>query len=69
MAESRDHVEEPKNFEPKKPVSLDPPKDDPISSEELAKCDGNDARCDKTAFMGTLINIFSPVRFCRLGLL
>jgi hypothetical protein len=34
------HVEEPKNFAPKTPVNLDPPKDDPISYEELSKCDG-----------------------------
>lgn len=27
-------------FAPKVPVQLDPPKDDPISPEELAKCDG-----------------------------
>ena len=27
-------------FEPKVPVNLDPPKDDPISLEELAKADG-----------------------------
>lgn len=27
-------------FEPKVPVQLNPPKDDPISVEELAKCDG-----------------------------
>lgn len=27
-------------FEPKTPVQLDPPKDDPISLEELAKADG-----------------------------
>lgn len=35
-----DHVAEPKNFAPKTPVNLDPPKDDPISQEELSKCDG-----------------------------
>jgi hypothetical protein len=29
-----------KRFEPKVPVQLDPPKDDLISTEELAKCDG-----------------------------
>jgi hypothetical protein len=29
-----------KRFEPKVPVQLDPPKDDPISQEELAECDG-----------------------------
>jgi hypothetical protein len=27
-------------FEPKVPVNLDPPKDDPISPEELAAADG-----------------------------
>ena len=37
---SSTHAAEPKNFEPKKPVQLDPPKSDPISVEDLAKCDG-----------------------------
>jgi membrane-associated progesterone receptor component len=27
-------------FEPKNPVQLNPPKDDPISLDYLAKCDG-----------------------------
>jgi membrane-associated progesterone receptor component len=27
-------------FEPKAPVQLDPPKDDPIAVEHLSKCDG-----------------------------
>jgi hypothetical protein len=35
-----DHEAEPKRFEPKTPVQLDPPKDDPITVEELSKCDG-----------------------------
>ena len=34
------HVQEPKNFTPKDPPKLDPPKDEPISLGELAKCDG-----------------------------
>ncbi|KAJ6122508.1 Cytochrome b5 [Penicillium capsulatum] len=37
-----EHEPEPKRFSPKVPVDLDPPKDDPISLEELAKCDGTD---------------------------
>ncbi|KAI9677015.1 MAG: hypothetical protein M1817_006854 [Caeruleum heppii] len=37
---SSDHAPEPKNFAPKEPVNLDPPKDDPITVDELAKCDG-----------------------------
>lgn len=36
----REHEPEPKNFAPKKPVELAEPKDDPITYEELAKCDG-----------------------------
>jgi len=36
------HVEEPRNFAPKNPPKLDPPKDDPISVAELAKHDGTD---------------------------
>jgi predicted heme/steroid binding protein len=35
-----DHEPEPKRFEPKNPVVLDPPKNDPITLEELSKCDG-----------------------------
>jgi hypothetical protein len=34
------HEEEPKNFEPKKPVEIKPPKDDPIDLEYLSKCNG-----------------------------
>ena len=36
-------VPEPKNFEPKEPVKLDPPKDGPISSQELSECNGRHA--------------------------
>jgi hypothetical protein len=38
-----------KKFEPKTPVQLDPPKDDPITVEELAKCDGEWLLADKDA--------------------
>lgn len=34
---------ESKGFAPKTPVTLDPPKDDPISVEDLSKCDGTAA--------------------------
>lgn len=39
-----EHEPEPKRFSPKVPVQLDPPKDDLISQEELAKCDGMSLR-------------------------
>ena len=38
--DSPNHVSEPQNIEPKTPVTLDAPKDDVFSVEELAKCDG-----------------------------
>ena len=37
------HVQEPKNFAPKDPPKLNPPKDDPISLGDLARCDGTTA--------------------------
>ncbi|GKZ29441.1 hypothetical protein AbraIFM66950_004849 [Aspergillus brasiliensis] len=37
-----EHEPEPKRFSPKIPVQLDPPKYDPITVEELSKCDGTD---------------------------
>ena len=37
------HVEESKKFAPKDPPKLNPPKDDPITIDELAKCDGTTA--------------------------
>nr|AFK45808.1 unknown [Medicago truncatula] len=33
----------PGSFEPKEPVKLNPPKDDPIETSYLAKCDGTNA--------------------------
>lgn len=37
------HAPEPKNFAPKHPVNLDPPKDDPISIAELSAANGTPA--------------------------
>jgi len=52
------HESEPKSFAPKTPVDLAPPKDDPITYEELAKCDGTDP--DKpvlVAIKGTVFDV------------
>ncbi|OGE50253.1 hypothetical protein PENARI_c017G04361 [Penicillium arizonense] len=47
-----------KRFEPKVPVQLDPPKDDPISQEELAKCDGSDpSRPTLVAIKGVVFDV------------
>ncbi|KAJ5683236.1 hypothetical protein N7462_006401 [Penicillium macrosclerotiorum] len=45
-------------FTPKVPVQLDPPKDDPISNEELAKCDGSDpSRPTLVAIKGIVFDV------------
>lgn len=47
------------DFKPKNPVQLAPPKDDPISLEELAKADGKHERLYYT--LNTIINpILNP---------
>jgi hypothetical protein len=40
LASPRPHLEERKSFMPKQPVELDPPKDDPITYEQLKENDG-----------------------------
>lgn len=42
MAETG-YIEEPKRFAPKDPPKLNPPRDEPIRVEDLAKCDGTTA--------------------------
>ncbi|MCJ1407027.1 hypothetical protein MMC19_001097 [Ptychographa xylographoides] len=58
MESSSNHVEEPKNFAPKIPVKLDPPKSDPITVEELSKCDGTDpSKPTLVAIKGTVFDV------------
>ncbi|RHZ48552.1 putative progesterone binding protein [Aspergillus thermomutatus] len=53
-----EHEPEPKRFEPKVPVQLDPPKDDPITVEELSKCDGTDpSRPTLVAIKGIVFDV------------
>lgn len=42
MAETG-HVQESEKFAPKDPPKLNPPRDEPISVQDLAKCDGTTA--------------------------
>ncbi|KAF2277340.1 cytochrome b5 [Westerdykella ornata] len=45
-------------FEPKEPVQLAPPKDDPITLEYLAKCDGtNEGYPTYVAIKGTVFDV------------
>lgn len=53
-----DRVPEPRNFEPKHAVEIAPPKDDPISTEDLAKCDGTDtSKPTYVAIKGTVFDV------------
>lgn len=56
------HVAEPKNFAPKTPVDLNPPKDDPISPEELSKCDGKNAKTKLYTTFLLLVFLHSPLK-------
>ncbi|KAI6781669.1 progesterone binding protein [Emericellopsis cladophorae] len=44
-------------FEPKAPVNLNPPKDDPISAEELAKANGEDGGKCYVAIKGKVYDV------------
>ncbi|KAI4867328.1 cytochrome b5 [Hypoxylon rubiginosum] len=44
-------------FEPKVAVTLDPPKDDPISVEELAKADGTEGQKAYVAIKGKVYDV------------
>ncbi|KAK4144189.1 cytochrome b5-like heme/steroid binding domain-containing protein [Dichotomopilus funicola] len=44
-------------FEPKVPVQLNPPKDDPISLEELAKANGEDGEKCYVAIKGIVYDV------------
>lgn len=54
-----EYESEPKSFAPKTPVDLAPPKSDPITYEELAKCDGAFAN-PKTAPFGAMVTRLEP---------
>ena len=53
-----DHVPEPKNFAPKIPVQLNPPKSDPYTLTELAACNGTDSsKPTLVAIKGTVFDV------------
>ncbi|KAI0425951.1 cytochrome b5-like heme/steroid binding domain-containing protein [Xylaria sp. FL1042] len=44
-------------FKPKVPVNLDPPKDDPITLEELSQADGSEGRKAYVAIKGKVYDV------------
>ncbi|KAH8428851.1 putative progesterone binding protein [Aspergillus melleus] len=57
-----------KRFEPKVPVQLDPPKYDPITMEELSKCDGTDPnRPTLVAIKGIVFDVSKNAAYSPSG--
>jgi hypothetical protein len=52
-------------FEPKTAVALDPPKDDPITVEELAAADGKPPPRGDSACLPASLPWMVPTKFCR----
>ncbi|KAJ5787373.1 hypothetical protein N7457_002363 [Penicillium paradoxum] len=60
--------QESKRFAPKVAVELDPPKDDLISKEELAKCDGSDpSRPTLVAIKGIVFDVTRNAAYSATG--
>ena len=58
MVTANEHATESKSFAPKDPPKLNPPKDDPISLEDLAKCNGRITRsCESIDELQSLANL------------
>ncbi|PYH41826.1 putative progesterone binding protein [Aspergillus saccharolyticus JOP 1030-1] len=63
-----EHEPEPKRFSPKIPVQLDPPKYDPITVEELSKCDGTDSnRPTLVAIKGIVFDVTRNAAYSSSG--
>ncbi|KAG0645047.1 hypothetical protein D0Z07_9275 [Hyphodiscus hymeniophilus] len=54
-------------FEPKEPVQLDPPKNDPISQEFLAKCNGVDSEFCYVAIKGKVFDVTGKGPYLKGG--
>ena len=56
-------------FEPKVPVKLDPPKDDPISLEDLAKADGKSGASTRILGVQWCLPVMTAFKLTHLLLL
>ena len=54
-------------FEPKTPVKLDPPKDAPLTLQEIAKCDGERNKCMYIAIKGTVFDVTNNTNAYGVG--
>lgn len=55
------------SFEPKTPVDLDPPKDTPLTLEQVAQCDGERNQCMWIAIMGTVFDVSKNTKMYGVG--
>lgn len=54
-------------FEPKTPVNLDPPKDDPLTFNQIAQCDGERNKCMWIAIKGTVFDVTNNTNAYGVG--
>lgn len=54
-------------FEPKVPVSLNPPKEDPLSMNDIAQCDGVKNKCMYIAIKGTVFDVTNNTNAYGVG--
>jgi len=55
------------SFEPKTPVSLNPPKDDALTMADIAKCDGERNECMYIGIKGTVFDVTHNVNAYGVG--
>lgn len=54
-------------FEPKVPVELDPPKNDPLTMADISLCDGERNNCMYIAIKGTVFDVTKNVKSYGVG--
>ncbi|TID29802.1 hypothetical protein CANINC_001617 [Pichia inconspicua] len=54
-------------FEPKTPVKLDPPKDDALTLDQIAQCDGERNKCMWIAIKGTVFDVTNNTNAYGVG--
>lgn len=54
-------------FEPKVPVQLNPPKDDPITMADISKCDGERNKCMYIGIKGIVFDVTENIKAYGVG--
>lgn len=54
-------------FEPKTPVQLEPPKNDPLTMKQVAQCDGEINKCMYIGIKGTVFDVTNNTKAYGVG--